>query len=461
MNHHILTIAILTSSFACSTSTPQETTTPVAATVAGEREASEARSAPKPEATSLLEPERVIRVTTPLFDESVSLSIAKTTWVLASPAADGERLGLIGGSTRVIEKAHIQNDDCPTPWVEIEPRGWVCVDVKPSMRPPTSALPARGMRNLPGSYAIATKATRFYKSVSAAQEDLRGRTARGDMVKRRETINLEDGRTFWRTDRGEYVDASTLKRLSGSRFHGVDLTDEHGPMLPFAFAVQAKRPRKPVVVRNQPSAEGRIVKRLSGRSVVEVLDYSEDGEFVRIDEGRWVAREDLRIVEHRSTPEHVEEGGRWIDVDLDQQLVVAYEGDEAVFATLASTGKGKNATPTGVFNITRKKRQTTMRSDRSKKQTYSVAVPWPVYFDRGFAFHSTYWHNNFGTPRSHGCVNLSPADAATIYRFVGPEMPAGWSVVYGHKSQPGTAVHVRSEAPTSMDVEGETRLAAQ
>jgi hypothetical protein len=456
-----ITIASLLTLACSATTAPKVKTTPEPTTMAEEHEASEESRVPQPEATSILEPERVVRVTTPLFDESVSLTIAKTTWVLAAPRADGERLGLIGGSTRVIEKAHIANDECPTPWVEIEPRGWVCVDVKPSMRPPTSAMPQKAMRNMPGTYAIAGKTTRFYKSVASAQEGTRGRAAKGDMVKRRETINLEDGRVLWRTDRGEYVDSSTLKRLSGSRFRGVDLRDEHGPMLPFAFAVRSDKPRKPVSVRNQPSDRGRVVKRLSRRSVVEVLDYSEDGEFVRIGEERWIAREDLRIVEHRSPPEHVEEGARWIDVDLDQQLVVAYEGTEAVFATLASTGKGKDATPTGVYNITRKKRQTTMRSDRSKKQTYSVAVPWPVYFNRGFAFHSTYWHNNFGSPRSHGCVNLSPADAASIYRFVGPEMPAGWSVVYGHKSQPGTAVHVRSAEGEVTDPESETRLAAQ
>ena len=317
------------------------------------------------------------------------------------------------------------------------------------------------MRSLPGSYAIASKTTVFYKDLAQAQGGSGGRAAKGDMVKRRQRIALEDGRVFWRTDRGEYVDSSTLRRMSGSRFHGVDLTDDHSPMLPFAFAVHNKRPKLPVVVRSGPSHSARAIARVPGRSVVEVLAYSDDGDFIQIAEGRWIARTELRIVEHRARPANVDAGGRWVDVDLDQQLVVAYEGSQAVFATLASTGKGVNATPTGVFSITRKKRQTTMRSDRSKRQTYSVAVPWPMYFNRGFAFHSTYWHNNFGSPRSHGCVNLSPTDAARMYRFVGPEMPAGWTVVYGHESQPGTVVHVRSaESDTVLDTPDQ-RLASQ
>lgn len=390
-------------------------------------------------------------ITEPVLGEpSPSLVLKKSTWVLATPFADGERLGHIGGGTRVEEKAHVVNDDCPTPWVEIAPRGWVCVEVKASQRLPTVASDGKKMRNLPGTYAIATKSTRFFKSIKAAQEESRGRVAKGDMVKRRKTIELEDGTRLWKTDRGEYVDPSTLKRLSGSRFHGVDLRDEHSPMLPFAFSVHAGNPKKAVLVHKGPSTRAKTIRRLSRRSVVEVLETSDDGTFVRISERGWVERRNLRVVEEREPPADLAEDGRWIDVDLEQQLVVAYNGNDPVFATLASTGKGENATPTGAFNITRKKRQTTMRSDRSKKQTYSVAVPWPVYFNEGFAFHSTYWHNSFGSVRSHGCVNLSPSDAATIYRFVGPEMPAGWSIIYGHESQPGTAVHVRSgndEAP--------------
>ncbi len=401
------------------------------------------------------------RITTPLYEQrSQSLVLSRASWVLSTPLAGGQRLGLIGGGTRVREKSHVVNDDCSSPWIEVEPQGWVCVLVKPSLRPPTSAMPAKAMRNMPGTYAIATKTARFYKSRGDAEAGTRSRRAKGDMVKRRETVHLDNGQVLWRTDRDEYVDPSTLRRLSGSRFQGVDLTDEHSPMLPFAFAVHGQSQNKSILVRAAPSRSARVVKRLAKRSVVEVLSYSDDGDFVNVAPGRWIDREDLRIVEARTRPSHVAAGTRWIDVDLDQQLVVAYEGATAVFATLASTGKGINATPTGVFNITRKKRQTTMRSDRSKKQSYSVAVPWPVYFNKGFAFHSTYWHNNFGSPRSHGCVNLSPSDAARLYRFVGPEMPAGWTVVYGHETQPGTAVHVRSKEDDAT-FESAPRLASQ
>lgn len=443
MNQLLRISAVLSSlvCLACSSSIQQPKPEQAQASVADEFVAD-----PVAETVTVVEEEvpAFERDTTPLFDDAESLTIAKPTWVLATPFVDGARLGLIAAKTRVIEKAHVENEDCPTPWVEIEPRGWVCVGLKPSQKPPTSLAASKPMRNMPGAYAIASRSARFYKSVEAAQNDEEGRAAKGDMVKRRGTVQLEDGRVLWRTDRGEYVDPTTLRRSSGSRFQGVDLTDEHGPMLPFGFALRADDPKKTVPVLSEPSHEASVVERLARRAVVEILATSEDGNFVRIGEDQWLQKVDLRVVEKRQPPAEVEEGARWIDVDLEQQLVVAYEGTEAVFATLASTGKGVNATPTGVFNITRKKRRTTMRNDRSKKQEYSVAVPWPVYFNKGFAFHSAYWHNGFGSPRSHGCVNLSPSDAARIYRFVGPEMPAGWTVVFDHESQPGTTIHVRS-----------------
>ena len=443
----------------CAASVPSEKRTNLSTARAVLATSTSASVAPRVEGPAPMAAPEIERIFTPLFgDKTASLQLRRASWALAMPRADGERLGLIGGKVRVAEKSHVINEDCPTPWIEVEPQGWICVEVSPSTRAPSAETAAKSMRNLPGSYAIASKSSVFYKSKESAQEGKGGRTAKGDMVKRRGTTTLDDGRVFWKTDRGEYVESSSLRRMSGSRFEGVDLTDDHGPMLPFAFAVHPKSPKRPLVVRSAPSPSAPVSGRLPGRTVVEVLEYSEDGEFVQVGERQWMARSDLRVVQQRTRPADVEADGRWVDVDLDQQLVVAYQGSQAVFATLASTGKGENATPTGIFSITRKKRQTTMRSDRSKSQTYSVAVPWPMYFNRGFAFHSTYWHNNFGTPRSHGCVNLSPSDAARMYRFVGPEMPAGWTVVYGHESQPGTVVQVRSADSTLED--SDQRLAS-
>jgi lipoprotein-anchoring transpeptidase ErfK/SrfK len=131
-------------------------------------------------------------------------------------------------------------------------------------------------------------------------------------------------------------------------------------------------------------------------------------------------------------------------VDLDQQTLVAYEGERPVYATLVSTGKYKHVTPTSVARIASKHEAAAMTSD-TEGSVYSVAdVPWTMYYDRDFALHTSYWHDGFGGARSHGCVNLAPRDARRLFHWSSPDVPPGWSTVYGDADNPGTLVRVRS-----------------
>lgn len=384
-----------------------------------------------------------VRVTTPLFEDAATMQLTRTVWVKATPTAGGARLGLISSGTRIAHKSHVNNDDCETPWIEVEPRGYACVEVEPSDKPVTDRRERK--RALIGRYAIAAKGAVFYKSVKAYQAGT-GRNARGDMFRIVGSAELEDGTRLVKTERGEYIESSSAKRLWGSKWEGVDLRGPDAPKGPIAFAVHRRNPRARVVARREPDASARVSQRLKPRQVVSVIEWSRDNRFARVGDRRWVAREDLRVVDHQpALPEGVSGKTRWADVDLDQQLAVIYEGRAPIFATLVSSGRKGHETPTGVFRVTRKKVRTTMRSDRSRRQSYSVAVPWSTYFNEGYAFHTAYWHGSFGKPASHGCVNLSPSDALTVYQLLGPELPAGWSVVYGNdKHQPGSVVRVRS-----------------
>ena len=108
-------------------------------------------------------------------------------------------------------------------------------------------------------------------------------------------------------------------------------------------------------------------------------------------------------------------------MDLSEQVVVAYDGDKPIYATLTSTGRRGHRTPTGIYRVVRKKARTTMTSDEGDREIYRVAnVPWTLFFHKGYAVHGTYWHDGFGSPRSHGCINMSPADAKFVYEFLGP-----------------------------------------
>jgi lipoprotein-anchoring transpeptidase ErfK/SrfK len=104
-------------------------------------------------------------------------------------------------------------------------------------------------------------------------------------------------------------------------------------------------------------------------------------------------------------------GARWIDVNLSQQRVYAYEGDVVVNSFIVSTGTWRTPTVTGKYKVWIKLRSTTM----SGPGYYLTNVPYTMYFHKGYGLHGTYWHNNFGTPMSHGCVNLTIGDAAWLY----------------------------------------------
>lgn len=114
-------------------------------------------------------------------------------------------------------------------------------------------------------------------------------------------------------------------------------------------------------------------------------------------------------------------GEKWIDINLSQQRVTAYEGQTPVYSALASTGTWRTPTVVGTYYIYAKYRYTPM----SGPGYYLPNVPHTMYFYRGYAIHGAYWHNNFGTPMSHGCVNLSLPDAAWFYNWA----PLGTRVV--------------------------------
>lgn len=121
-------------------------------------------------------------------------------------------------------------------------------------------------------------------------------------------------------------------------------------------------------------------------------------------------------------PSGVDDDERWIDVDLADQRVYAYQGTELVNNFLVSTGNWNTPTVTGQFPIYAKY----PAADMIGLGYYLPNVPYVMYFFKDYGLHGTYWHNNFGTPMSHGCVNLRIEDAAWLF---------DWAVV-------GTTVYV-------------------
>jgi hypothetical protein len=140
------------------------------------------------------------------------------------------------------------------------------------------------------------------------------------------------------------------------------------------------------------------------------------------------------------------EEDRWIRVDLSEQMVIAYEGDEPVRAFIISSGLPGTPTVTGTFRIRVKVRSQTMEGgDPALHNYYNLPnVQWVQYFYADYSFHGTYWHNNFGHPMSHGCINMTIADAKWLWDWAEPawdeESPAVWQA--STTDNPGTLVIV-------------------
>lgn len=145
-----------------------------------------------------------------------------------------------------------------------------------------------------------------------------------------------------------------------------------------------------------------------------------------------------------------------IEVDLTHQRVKAFEGDRLVYEFVVSTGKW-GWTPTGEFTIWAKVKSQLMKGGSKALHTYYYLpnVPYVMFFYnkdtakiRGFSFHGTYWHENFGHPMSHGCVNMRTEDAKTLYEWATPVVTnaKAWSTL-ATAENPGTKVVIYGTTP--------------
>lgn len=140
----------------------------------------------------------------------------------------------------------------------------------------------------------------------------------------------------------------------------------------------------------------------------------------------------------------VQSDERWIEIDLSEQKLYAHNGGNIDYVFLVSSGKWA-PTPTGEFRIWTKLRYTLMAGGSKARRTYYYLpnVPFTQYFYKGFGLHGTYWHNNFGHPMSHGCVNLATPDAEKLFYWTSPDL-GGKSSVYASKENPGTRVVIHN-----------------
>ena len=137
-----------------------------------------------------------------------------------------------------------------------------------------------------------------------------------------------------------------------------------------------------------------------------------------------------------------------IEIDLTEQKLYAYEGDEKKMSFDISSGKW-GRTPTGEFRIWIKLKYTLMTGGSKELGTYYYLpnVPFTMYFYKDFGIHGAYWHDNFGHPMSHGCINMRPSEAEQLFYWANPSVPDDVNSVLSSGDNEGTRVIIYGTAP--------------
>ncbi|MBN2717731.1 MAG: L,D-transpeptidase [Deltaproteobacteria bacterium] len=253
---------------------------------------------------------------------------------------------------------------------------------------------------------------------------------------------------YYQTIRGEYVPGNAVHLVKPPEFHG--------------YRVLGDTPLPAAIVKDKYAAfyEKRN-NRFRGVGPVDRLNvyrvYAEEQSggqtYYQIEGDRWLKGSQVAFFRLREElPEGVGENDKWIWVDLSKQTLEAYQGAMPIFVTLVSTGlpeSEETVTPNGEFAIDFKHVTDNMAgSVGDGEDVYSVAdVPWVQYIHRNIAFHASFWHSKYGTPKSHGCINLSPADARYLFDWSGPTLPDGWHGVAATEDNPGTKVFIFGKTP--------------
>lgn len=248
---------------------------------------------------------------------------------------------------------------------------------------------------------------------------------------------------------GRLIGEDKIKPHYASPFHGMAL--DGSVKMPFAIV------RRDDAAFYEP-AEHSKWKRTEPATLRDIIELTGNTKlfpstkYYETKDGRWLRVDAISVI---STPEWPKKfdykSTKWIDVSIWQQSLVLYEGEKPVYATLISSGadgmgdpETTKSTIRGEFRIDYKHVTATMDADDPENRFELRDVPWVQYFERGYALHAAYWHDDFGRPRSHGCVNLSPIDARKVFFWTDPPLPKGWhGVRSGEQMGAGTWVRVR------------------
>jgi len=428
-------------------------------------------------------------------------ALSKQTIIRARPDHDAPIVGF-ARTGALLRRAGVaaSNKGCAEGWYRVEPEGYVCLGKAATLDPEHPILQLASVqpdRSLPLPYPYGRSrypTPPLYTKLPSAEEqrlaeqdlshhltkkfaskwpDAQGTPppsllAHGEMVPRpygypilkREFLTgyamtdsafafvdvfEADGRAYGLSTDMSILPLDRLEPVRASEFFGVVLDEQR--TLPVTFV----RSTSQYLYEGSATLGIKPLRAIAAREAFHVI-----GDPVKIGGVKFLATRDgyllkqhprqVTIEPRREMPKWAKDGRLWLEVSLLKQTLVAYRGNEPIFATLVSTGKDglgdpetTHSTPQGVFLIHTKHVTSTMSGEAADDEYDLRDVPYVQYFKDGYALHAAFWHDAFGDPRSHGCINLSPADARHLFSITDPPVPLRW---HSALSTRGTLVYV-------------------
>ena len=367
-------------------------------------------------------------------------AVANVTPILERPAAGARQLGYLHAGARVARASEpYSRRGCGGGWYPVRPRGFVCATESATvdMAHPTlaaMALTPNLEQPLPYAYARTRLETPLFERDPAHDDAVRevGKLRRraGMAVVGSWSARDPEGTTqrLALLTSGRFVKATDLEAAQPSTFHGVELTKKED--LPFAFVV-----KRGVHAFNLEGDTSRKAGELDYHEVVHLTGrYHSVGEvkYWATSDGHWVRHRDVLVVQQRNTfPDFAQGNQHWIDVSVVTGTFTLYEGRRPLFVTLCSVSRDAHQAEGdkwfGSFEITGKEVTIATRDESSFAENFELFdAPWGITLSSGRQLYGAYWHDRFGADHGAGAIELSPADAERVYRWVTPQLPEGW-----------------------------------
>jgi hypothetical protein len=366
--------------------------------------------------------------------------------LFTEPNKGAARRGAVARGARLPVFELTRGGGCSGRWFSVGPLAWICEEgaEASAAAPPPERARDTSPDGLPYDYYFVGPDGSFgYGDLLVAEDGVpETQFLPGFGVAITRVGQKPGGERYGLTTHGFWIPLRDLRRVAAPVFRGGQVGDALD--VAWVNVDQARFRKSPGGV-----AARELVARQTRLQVFETTELA-GKKWLRVGEQQWLPATEVTRPSRLAAPAEVKAGEHWFDVELAAQTLTAYVGDHPVFATLVSTGRGQEgsvlATPKGIHHIWVKLAASDMDNleNLDAKESYAIqAVPWVMYFQRGYGLHGTFWHRAFGRVQSHGCVNLSPSDAERLFNWASPRLPSGWTAALPTVYEQGSLVRVR------------------